>query len=624
MTDEKREDLGSAPTIHAAASLERRAEDWTQGALAVLNKPGAATGGGVELGDVIGEGGMGVVHAAVQRSLGRDVAVKTLRRDQQMQEPAVNGLLREALVTGSLEHPNIVPVYDVGLDGRGAPLLVLKRISGISWHDLLADPSAVTRRFGASDALEWHLRTFMQVCSAIHFAHRRGIIHRDIKPANVMLGEFGEVYVLDWGIAVALTDDGSDRFPLASEAIGLAGTPKYMAPEMFLGDPADQRTDVYLLGATLYELVAGEPPHRGTTYSAILAELREPPPCPESAPAELSGIWCRAMSVVRDDRFATAEDLRLAVQGFLDHRGSTRLASGAAAAFAELKRELASADPAQPKARETLYNHFGECQFGFRQALEEWPENEVARHGLHDAIVRMANYEIDNADHRAARLLLAKLEPPDEALVERVAALERHALRSAERVEALERLGREMDPNAGRRGRAVLLVVLAFLWVAVPLVVSRFDAANPDYASLFPVPALMFVVVVVGAILTRRSMVQSSMNRAIVGASALAFFGQMAVHVGSWLAKVPPDESQRLVLLVWFFIAATMAIAVLPRLGIAAAGYLLAYFATSRWFGFRYEIMSASNAVLCATILLTFTGRTKMARSGGITSLPPP
>jgi serine/threonine-protein kinase len=385
-----------------------------------------------------------------------------------------------------------------------------------------------------------------------------------------------------------------------------------MAPEMFLGDPADQRTDVYLLGATLYEIVAGKPPHRGSTLAQLLANLREPPPCPETAPAELSGIWNRAMSVVRDDRFATAEDLRLAVQGFLDHRGSTRLASGAAAAFAELQRELASADPAQPKSRETVYNHFGECQFGFRQALEEWPENDVARCGLHDAIVRMANYEIDNADPRAARLLLAKLEPPDEALEQRVAALERQALRSAERVEALE------------RGRAVLLVVFAVLWVTVPLVVSRFDAANPDYASLFPVPTIMFVVVIVGAILTRRSMLQSSLNRAIVGASALAFFGQMALHVGSWLAKVPPDESQRLILLVWFLISATMAVAVLPRLGIAAAGYLLAYFASSRWFEFRYEIMSASNAVLCATIVLTFTGRKKIARSGGIASLSPP
>ena len=103
-----------------------------------------------------------------------------------------------------MEHPNIVPLYDVDLDDDGQPLVVFKRIEGETWRVLLDDSEAVRRRFGVVDVLEWHLRTLMQVCTAVHYAHRCGIVHRDLKPDNVMIGDYGEVYVVDWGIAVAL------------------------------------------------------------------------------------------------------------------------------------------------------------------------------------------------------------------------------------------------------------------------------------------------------------------------------------------------------------------------------------------------------------------------------------
>jgi hypothetical protein len=148
--------------------------------------------------------------------------------------------------------------------------------------------------------------------------------------------------------------------------------------------------------------------------------------------------------------------------------------------------------------------------------------------------------------------------------------------------------------------------VLGALWVVVPLAVGRFYASSPDYASLFPVPALMFVVVIAGGLLTRRSMTRTTMNRSLVGAAALAFFAQMVLHVGSWLANVPPDESQRFILFVWFCISAVMAITVTPRLAFAAAAYLVAYLLSSRWFGRRYDLMSAANAVLYVTVLVTF------------------
>ncbi len=196
-------------------------------------------------GATLGQGGMGVVRSGKQTALDRDVAIKTLRPDHRSGGEALK-LLQEGWVTGTLEHPNIVPVHDLGLDGDGAPVIVLKRIDGIDWSRLMRDGGEVERRFGAHDLLEWNLRVLLQVARAIEFAHSRALVHRDLKPENVMVGEFGEVYVLDWGIAVSLRPDET-RLPRAEAAVGIAGTPADMAPEMLGGEAPSTRTDIYLL-----------------------------------------------------------------------------------------------------------------------------------------------------------------------------------------------------------------------------------------------------------------------------------------------------------------------------------------------------------------------------------------
>lgn len=197
------------------------------------------------MGETIGEGGMGVVRRAEQLTLRREVAVKQLRADTH-RTYAQEQLLREAWVTGGLEHPNIVPVYALGTDPDGNPVIVMKKIEGTAWKDLidLGDaPSGHADLDAATDRLAWHLNVFQTVCNALAFAHSRGIIHRDIKPDNVMVGAFGEVYLLDWGIAVSLDDE---TLPLARDVKTVAGTPAFMAPEMASadGESIDQRTDV--------------------------------------------------------------------------------------------------------------------------------------------------------------------------------------------------------------------------------------------------------------------------------------------------------------------------------------------------------------------------------------------
>ena len=169
-----------------------------------------------KLGQTLGEGGMGVVRLADQVSLHRSVAVKTLRPEKSS-DAALLALLREAWVTGALEHPNIVPVYALGRNEEKMPVFVMKRVEGTPWSTLLADPThpLVARGGGDKDPLHFHLELLLKVCDALAFAHSRQLIHRDVKPENVMLGAFGEVYLLDWGIAVSLDD--TSLFPKASE-----------------------------------------------------------------------------------------------------------------------------------------------------------------------------------------------------------------------------------------------------------------------------------------------------------------------------------------------------------------------------------------------------------------------
>jgi serine/threonine-protein kinase len=223
---------------------------------------------------------MGVVHLAEQRSLEREVAVKVSTTT----EPSIIGaLVREARIMGALEHPNLVPVHALGADAEGAPMLVMKRVDGVTWRELLDDDAheAWTPLLaGHGDKLRAQVDILIQVCRALAFAHARGVIHRDLKPENVMIGRFGEVYVLDWGAALRL----SER---ASEPAALVGTPGYLAPEMARADPTlvDVRTDVYLIGATLYEVLARRMPHDAPTAVAALVKALsgEVPDVPPSA-----------------------------------------------------------------------------------------------------------------------------------------------------------------------------------------------------------------------------------------------------------------------------------------------------------------------------------------------------
>ena len=269
----------------------------------------------------LGQGGMGVVERARDRDLLRDVAIKLLRPELRADGALLEQFLWEARVTAYLDHPNIVPVHDVGLTPEGQLFFTMKLVRGTT----LA--AALQRADAGEFGLRRRLRAFLQLCQAVSFAHARGVLHRDLKPANVMLGEYGEVLVTDWGLALPIESDaGRQLAPLVPGGIATrsAGTPSYMSPEQARGGPLDERSDVYTLGVILYELVALRRAYDGPTTREILDRVAagDAPPlaavCPR-APRALGAVVARAMATDPAKRYPSvrtlAGDLEIAMDG---------------------------------------------------------------------------------------------------------------------------------------------------------------------------------------------------------------------------------------------------------------------------------------------------------------------
>jgi serine/threonine-protein kinase len=281
------------------------------------------TGSRYELGELLGQGGMGEVVLAKDRQIGREVAVKRIRAKEPSSE-ALARFVREALLQGRLEHPAIVPVHDLAIDRDGHPFFVMKRLTGTALNDILktADPDDHAKRRRL-------LRAFVDVCLAVEFAHAKGIVHRDLKPANIMLGDFGEVYVLDWGIARMMIEDrevtrpsqrGLELSTGETRAGSVLGTPAYMAPEQLAGEVVGPAADIYALGCVLYEIVAGLPLHRTHRGIASLADTVDARPShvrPETPP-ELDRLCEHATATDPARRPTSARALGDAVQAYLD------------------------------------------------------------------------------------------------------------------------------------------------------------------------------------------------------------------------------------------------------------------------------------------------------------------
>lgn len=412
---------------------------------------------GYELRQMIGRGGMGEVWEAVQRSLDRVVAVKRVRHDNMTDLPPQERALREVLfrqearVSALLEHPNIVPVHDLGRDPDGMGLLAMKRVHGKQW-DQLIDEDVET--LPVPDFLSRHLPILVSVAQAVAFAHSRGIVHRDIKPGQVMVGEYGEVLLMDWGLAlfagaeVFLKPDAVPLgLPTPLSASNPAGTPALMAPEQTrkTADQLGPWTDVYLLGATLYALLATTFPHLADTARGAFMRAAEgiiQPPSERAPdrdiPPELEALCLEALVADYRQRTLTAPQFAARISDYLS--GTSRRRESIALwekAHAEFKSITT-----RSHAEDDYLRHQAVGDDAVR-ALLIWPENAEARDLVQNNLAALTRLEIAQGDLGVARVHireLARLAQPQDSTVNKLRA----ELDQADRARQAARRQRQM------------------------------------------------------------------------------------------------------------------------------------------------------------------------------------
>ena len=430
--------LGDEPTIRPAQSADETkppTEPSMTNRCAATPVPALQ---GYQLGEVLGRGGMGEVIAAVDQSLGREVALKRMRHSDPTGD-AVNRFVREAKVQALLDHPAIVPVHELGEDADGNPYFTMKRLVGTTLHDALA----------ANRPTNPLLRAFVDVCFAIQLAHERDIVHRDLKPTNVMLGNYGDVYVIDWGVARMLGSRRTSQLAIPVDSLSpdagataagvMLGTPGYMAPEQMKGDAVGTAADVYSLGAILFEILAGESLHPlgKSAVSSTLARPTDSPvrrsPARQIAP-ELDAVCIAALAEEPDDR-PSARDLAERIQRYLD----------------------------------------GDRDLERRRALGA-EQLEIARAALADPTRRA------EAGQAASRALALDPESEDAAKLVTQLILEPPSALPAELLESLEESERELNRKRSKTAARSFLAIFLFL----PIFVFVQDLRSvPDLIALY-------------------------------------------------------------------------------------------------------------------------------------------
>lgn len=325
--------------------------------------------------DELGAGNMGIVYRAKQTSLNRHLAIKTLKPDSPNIDHDQAMFVSEAVVTANLVHPNIVPIHDLGRTDDGKLFYSMKHVTGTPWNESIRDYS-----------LEQNLDIFLKLCDAVGFAHSRGVINRDLKPENVIVGDYGEVMVLDWGLAIT-----NERFAQNDSVIvefrGGAGTPVYMAPELADLDirSIGTHSDIYLLGAILYEILEGFPPHLlkstwdmtdsdqqlASVVNAVIENQIEPD---VRSNGELMQLARKAMSTFPADRHQSVEELQEAIREY-------RITGRAEELMIQVET-----------TRTDSYQSYQSAIALYDEALRKWPNNRRAQDG--DRTARLAYAEL--------------------------------------------------------------------------------------------------------------------------------------------------------------------------------------------------------------------------------------
>jgi serine/threonine-protein kinase len=536
------------------------------------------------------------VYIAEQRSLAREVAIKTVK--DPLDASQLDALLWEGAIAGHLDHPGVTPVHQVGKTADGETVLVMKRIVGLRWSDLLERGDEVWSRFPMlpRDRLRAHLEILMEIARTIHFAHLRKVLHLDIKPDNVMIGELGEVYVVDWGVATTMDRSGGRS--------GFVGTPMFAAPEVVNGEPIGPWTDVYLLGATLHFLLTSEPRHRGASILEVVEAASRSEACTYSAavPFDLGELANRATARDPKDRPPDALAFRAAIATHLEHTASRSLTHDGERLLTELG---ALEEPSRAIRLVT------EASFAFRTALDRWPENSDAAEGLVRATRASLAIEIKRENLPAARELAAELPDIPEDLAARLAGLEALVAERTRSAEELKRLKDESDLRLGGRERVKLFVALLAV-SAVALAVLTLSVSDASMMSVFVTLAPPIGGVVVLAVLVlwlRHGLFQNAMGRRLV-VMLFAALGFMALH-RSAVVLFPLDaagtEMRSELLLVAAF-GVGLGTFVARRAGVVAALPMLGAAAVTAWPSAAEELFNLCGLLTMIALLFVLRG----------------
>ncbi len=362
----------------------------------------------------LGQGGMGDVFVARQGSLNRLLALKLIkplddeRRAQlakagkleSVEEERRQQFLSEAIVTGDLDHPNIVPIHDVAVTSKNELFYSMKRVVGTPWSKVIKKNSR-----------EENLDILMKSCDAIGFAHERGVVHRDIKPENIMLGDFGVVMVMDWGLAFPTSSYEKHDSVFATS--GLGGTPAFMAPEMVTGplEKIGPASDIYLLGATLFMIITGSAPHKAKNVTECLKAVRRNSIRKVSAAqkGELLNIAMRAMASEPKDRYPDVAAFQEAIREYRSHAASISLT-------------VRATEDMELGEREASYAPLSRATFRFEEALKSWEDNERAKKGLEKTKLIHARIACDKGDYEFGLSILDRDEAAHAELISKLEA----------------------------------------------------------------------------------------------------------------------------------------------------------------------------------------------------------
>lgn len=530
----------------------------------------------IETDVILGKGGMGIVKSGQQRFPDREVAIKKVIRPSNAHQRM---LLQEAQLTGQLEHPSIVPIHQITQDASGNIEIIMKRVHGKTLLGLLTHMHNATEyRLPVI-----HLQHLIQACFALEYAHNQNIVHRDIKLENIMVGDFNEVFLMDWGLGMnTVTNVGAHS--------GIVGTPSYMAPEMLTGDPTsvDVRTDVYLMGATIHHLLTNQPRHHKPTVRETLELVYTSPSYeyPPEIPSIFGEMLNKACAYSKSDRFQSMTELREALEDALSHWEAIQITQKAEQLLQHFTQYLNNTDIDNLE----VSKQYLKIRTLLESSIEIWSENQSAIESLHQLLVLMIGYHLQRLELSVAESLFTELLHPPKDLEKRLRA----AQSEFEKLSNAHALAQEYDPLHSKSGRKSLMLSLA---AAAVLLVS-FAAAysmlvSPEVTTLrlMYTGSTVSIFCITGVFLGRKTLLSNKlgaqMARVFVTTSLLASFNHWVGHING--------ESATAIMSVDMFIIAVAFASM--REGIKSAYYIAGLL-------FTFAVLGALYPNICHALIL--------------------